>query len=256
MADKIAGTINKIQNATAAAPGSWQDWSNPSFLQNLWYLTPWGEKSYQEWFASTQYQRMVEDMQKAQLNPLLYGAGGAKPAGEVPKVSGTQKVLEAAQIAQSWANISLTKAQARKANQEANHLRVFNPLLQQEKQIQNEIAAWTKEDQEAIIKLTRYIKENEQFMSAVKKNIADKYGMDEANIKYNMLGIQQDIMANTGMEKAEAEIAAMLIMAAINEQSAKFWGGAGLPPNFKPSGAMGIISTIYAYLENVRRNAK
>lgn len=90
------------------------------------------QMAFQERMSSTAYQRAVEDMKKAGLNPMLaYSQGGASsPVGSMPQINnavaagvssavqGVSAVQSAQQVLQSKAQIDLLEANAAKVRSE------------------------------------------------------------------------------------------------------------------------------------------
>lgn len=85
------------------------------------------QMNFQREMSNTSWQRAVTDIKAAGLNPALaYGQGGAtSPAGQTATMQNTagNAINSAAAVAQSVANIELTKAQAAKVNAEADIIR-------------------------------------------------------------------------------------------------------------------------------------
>jgi hypothetical protein len=202
----------------------------------------------------------LKGMEKAGLNPLTMGNQTPSQVGQSTvnsqMSSPTEAMLAGVQLAKASSEIEQNKAEAAKSRKDIENVDSqisYRSEQERAQRIKNEIAEWTQDDQEAMIKYTRWIMADNQTLKAMQRNIAEKYAYKDAELNHSLLTIQEEIKRETGMDHAEAEIAAMLILAAINEQSATFWGQAGLPPNYKPSGSMGLIATIYSYLQNARK---
>jgi hypothetical protein len=202
----------------------------------------------------------LKGMEKAGLNPLTMGNQTPSQVGQSTvnsqMSSPTEAMMAGVQLAKAASEIEQNKADAAKSRKDVENVDSqisYRAEQERAQRIKNEINEWTQEDQESMIKMTRWIMADNQFLKAVEKNIAEKYAYKEAELNHSLLTIQEEISKETGMGRAQAEIAAMLILAAINQESATFWGQAGLPPNYKPSGSMGLISTIHAFIQNARK---